>query len=114
MKLQGRQKIMRIYVDEQDKWRGQPLYEALVEKAWTLGLAGATAFRGVLGFGCKSHVQAAGSPDLAEHVPVCVEIVETPENLARMRPAVEEMVKEGLVVVEDVEIMLYRTEGAKA
>jgi PII-like signaling protein len=113
MKLEGRQKIMRIYVDEQDQWKGQPLYEALVEKAWTLGLAGATAFKGIVGFGCKSHVQAASADGPAEHVPVCVEIVESEANLAKLRPALSDMVKIGLVTVETVDVLLYRTEGAK-
>lgn len=113
MKLQGRQKIVRIYVDEHDTWKGQPLFEALVDRAWKLGMAGATAFKGAVGFGCKSHVLAAEAGGPVSHVPVCVEIVDTPEKVAKLRPALEEMITEGLVTIEDVEVVLYRTEGSK-
>src|SRR5438067_13820312 len=110
MKLEGKQKLVRIYVDEHDKWRGQPLYEAIVERAWKLGLAGATAIRGMIGFGCKSHVQAAGDYDATAHRPVTVEIIDAADKIARLKPAIDEMVKEGLVTIQDVEVILYRPE----
>lgn len=113
MKLEGRQKLVRIYVDEQDKWQGRPLYEAIVDRAWKLGIAGATAVKGIVGYGCKSHVHTAKLLDLAENLPICVEIVDTQENWQKLRPALDEMVREGLVTVEDVEVVIYRTEGAK-
>lgn len=113
MKLEGRQKLVRIYVDEQDKWKGQPLYEALVDRAWKLGMAGATAIKGIVGYGCKSHVHTAKLLDLAENLPICVEIVETAEKVDKLMPVLDEMVKEGLVTIEEVNVVLYRTEGAK-
>jgi PII-like signaling protein len=113
MKLEGHQKLVRIFVDEQDKWQGRPLYEAIIDRAWKLGMAGATAMKGIVGYGCKSHVHTAKLLDLAENLPICVEIIDTAANVAKLKPVLDEMVQEGLVTVEDVEVVIYRTEGGK-
>lgn len=108
MPIEGPGKLLTIYLGEQDKWQHQPLYLALVERARKEGLAGATVFRGVAGFGAHSRVHTANLLVLSQDLPVVVQIVDRPEAIDRFRPVIDEMVVEGLVTVQDVDILLYR------
>ena len=99
---------MRIYIGESDRWHHQPLYEAIVLKAREAGLAGATVLRGIMGFGASSHLHTAKILRLSMDLPVLIEIVDTPEKIAGFLPAMDEMVAEGLVTLEDIQILKYR------
>jgi uncharacterized protein len=108
MKISEEGQLLRIFVGESDKWEGKPLYEALVLKAREMGLAGATMLRGLMGYGAASRVHTAKILRLSEDLPVIVEIVDRQEKIASFLPMIDEMVQEGLVTLERVQIILYR------
>ena len=109
MKLEGRGKLLRIYVGESDTWHGKPLYQAIVERARKDGLAGATVLRGIEGFGRTSRLHTARILRLSEDLPVLIEIVDTEERIKSILPVLDEMIAEGLVTLEAVEIVAYRS-----
>jgi uncharacterized protein len=109
VKLEGRGKLLRIFIGESDSWHGKPLYQAIVELAHREGLAGATVIRGIEGFGADSRIHTARILRLSEDLPVVVEIVDTEENISRVLPALDEMVTEGLVTLESVDVIAYRS-----
>ncbi|RTH02630.1 hypothetical protein CSW47_10220 [Thermus scotoductus] len=106
MKLEGRAKLLRIFVGESDRHGGRPLYEAIVLRQ---GLAGATVFKGFMGFGAHSRIHTAKVLQLSEDLPVMIEIVDTEERIRAFLPVLEGMVKEGLVTLEKVEVIRYRS-----
>lgn len=108
MKLPAEGQLLRIFIGEQDKWHGQPLYEAIVHLAKKEGMAGATALKGFLGFGCKSHLHTTKLLRLSEDLPIIIEIVDSEEKIAKFLPRLDEMVKEGLVTLEKAHVILYR------
>lgn len=107
MKIEGDAKALRIFVGESDQWHGQPLYAALVRRAREEGLAGATVTRGVEGFGAHSRIHTARILRLSEDLPMVVEIVDRADRVERFLPLLDEMVTEGLVVIEDVRVLKY-------
>ena len=110
MKLEGEQKLLRIFISEQDRWEGRPLYEAIVDEARALGMAGATAFKGIVGYGASAHVHTAKLLDLSEDLPLCVEIVDSQANVKKLLPRLDAMIKDGLVTIEKVHVALYRVD----
>ncbi|MFZ5991279.1 MAG: DUF190 domain-containing protein [Deinococcota bacterium] len=108
MKLEGEAKLVRIFIGESDRWQGKPLYEAIVLEAKRQGLAGATVFKGVMGFGAHSRIHSAKILQLSEDLPVMIEIVDAEEKVRAFLPALEAMVGEGLVTMERVEVIRYR------
>lgn len=108
MKLEGQGTLLRVYVGESDTWQGRPLYQAIVERFRDEGIAGATVVRGVEGFGASSRIHTARILRLSEDLPLVIEIVDREEQVARVLPLLDEMVTEGLVTMERVEVILYR------
>jgi len=108
MKISEEGQLLRIFIGESDRWEGKPLYEALVLKAREMGLAGATMLRGLMGYGAASRIHTAKILRLSEDLPVIVEIVDSPEKINSFLPVIDEMVQEGLVTLEKVQILLYR------
>ena len=84
MKIPAEGKLLRVFIGEQDKWNGAPLYEAIVALARKEGLAGATVLKGCMGFGCKSHMHTAKILRLSEDLPMIVEIVDSEEKIYRI------------------------------
>jgi PII-like signaling protein len=113
MKLSGSGKLLRIFVGESDRHGAQPLYTAIVEAARKHGLSGATVFKGIEGFGGHSVVHAARVFDLSSDLPVLIEIVDTEERVRTFIPLLDEMVREGLVTLETVEIIHYKSGTSK-
>lgn len=109
MKLEGEAKLLRIFVGESDRHGGRPLYEAIVLEAKRQGLAGATVFKGFMGFGAHSRIHTAKVLQLSEDLPVMIEIVDAEEKIRAFLPVLEGMVKEGLVTLERVEVIRYRS-----
>ena len=109
MKLEGEAKLLRIFVGESDRYGGRPLYEAIVLEAKRRGLAGATVLRGVMGFGAHSRIRTAKILQLSEDLPVMVEIVDTEEKIRGFLPVLDGMIQEGLVTLERVEVIQYRS-----
>jgi len=108
MKIEGEGKLLRIFVGESDRWHGKPLYQAIVERVRKEGLAGATVLRGIEGFGADSRLHTARILRLSEDLPVVIEIVDSAEQIERILPVLDEMVGEGMVTVERVEVIAYR------
>ena len=108
--LDGEQVLMRIFVGEDDRHDSKPLYRALVELFRKEKLAGATVLRGILGFGAKSHLHTAHLLRLSQDLPIVIEVVDTQEHIDRVLPAVDTMVKEGLVTMEKVRVLRYAPE----
>jgi PII-like signaling protein len=108
MKLEGQGKLLRIFVGESDRWHGKPLYQAIVERVRAEGLAGATVVRGIEGFGADSRLHTSRLLRLSEDLPVVIEIVDADEQIDRVLPLLDEMVGEGMVTLERVQIIAYR------
>lgn len=105
--LQGQQTLMRIFIGEQDKYGKQPLYRAIVEMLRAEKLAGATVIRGLAGFGAKSHLHSANLLALSQDLPMVVECVDSREQIDRILPKIDEMIGDGLVTIEKVEVIRY-------
>jgi hypothetical protein len=101
--------LLRIYVGESDRWQGKPLYEAIVLKAREIGVAGATVLRGIMGYGAASRIHTSKILRLSEDLPVVIEIVDNPQIISQLLPEIERMVQEGLVTIENVGVLQYRT-----
>jgi PII-like signaling protein len=101
--------LLRIYVGESDRWQGKPLYEAIVLKAREIGVAGATVLRGIMGYGAASRIHSSKILRLSEDLPVVIEIVDNPQIISQLLPEIERMVQEGLVTIENVGVLQYRT-----
>jgi PII-like signaling protein len=109
MKIEGTGKLLRIFIGESDRHGIAPLYTAIVERARKAGIAGATVFKGIEGYGGHSVVHAARVFDLSSDLPILVEIVDSEERIRAFLPELDGMVREGLVTLETVEIIHYRS-----
>jgi uncharacterized protein len=112
MKLQGPAKRLTILVGETDQWHHKPLYTEIVHRAHAAELAGATVLRGIEGYGASQHVHTTRILSLSEDLPVAVVIVDDAERIAAFLPQLDELITEGLVVIDDVEVIAYRGRGA--
>lgn len=108
-RMEGEGKLLRLFIGESDTWHGKPLYQAIVERVRREGLAGATVIRGIEGFGADSHLHTSRILRLSEDLPVVIEIVDTPERIDRVVPLLDEMVREGMLTLERVQIVSYRS-----
>ena len=113
MDLIGPAKVLKIYIGEADKWHGRPLSTALLHRLREEGMAGATVTRAVEGFGANSRIHTAHILRLSEDLPLVVEVVDRAERIARILPAIDEMVGDGLVTLADVEVVHYRHSSGK-
>jgi PII-like signaling protein len=109
MKIPTEGKLLRVFIGEADRWHGKPLYEAIVEEARRSSLAGATVWKGAMGFGAHSRMHTAKILRLSEDLPVVIEIVDAAEKIeAFVRDHLDQMVQEGLVTLERAEVIMYR------
>jgi PII-like signaling protein len=108
MKLEGTGLLFRIYVGVSDRWDGQPLYEAIVQHLRRRGLAGATVLRGIEGFGANQHLHSTRILSLSEDLPILIEAVDTEEKVRAVLPELDEMLQDGLMTLEKVEVIAYR------
>jgi uncharacterized protein len=112
MKVNEQGVLLRIFIGESDRYEDKRLDEAIVGKARELGLAGATVLRGTEGFGAHSVVHRASLLDMSSDLPIVIEIVDTEDQIQRLLPSLEEMVREGMITMEHVMILLYREDSA--
>ena len=112
MKLAGEGLLVRIFIGESDRWEGASLYEAIVQRAREMGLAGATVLRGVEGFGAHNLIHTARIMRLAEDLPMVIEIVDRKDKIEAFLPELDAMIPEGLVTLEPVQVILYRARDA--
>jgi PII-like signaling protein len=106
-RLTGRARRLTALVGEDDTWHGRPLYTEIVHRAHEAGLAGASVFRGVEGFGASSLIHTTRLLSLSEDLPVAVVIVDTEERVRAFLPQLDELVTEGLVILDECEVIRY-------
>ncbi len=114
MVLPERGKLLRIFIGENDRFRGKPLFEWIVQRAREEGLAGATVLRGIEGFGAHSRLHTAKVLRLSSDLPIVIEIVDTEEKIEAFLPQIDEAIEEGLATLENVEIRFYRSGSSPA
>ena len=100
--------LLRIFIGESDTWHGKPLYEEIVRLVRERGLAGATVLRGIEGFGADSRLHTSRILRLSEDLPIVVEIVDEAERVNAVLPELDEMIGEGLITLERVQVIAYR------
>lgn len=111
MKLFTEARLLRVFIGESNKYEGRPLYQVIVERARQHELAGATVLRGYLGYGANSRIRSVRILRLSEDLPMVVEIVDEPERIANFAAELDEIITEGLMTIEKVEVVIYRHNG---
>jgi PII-like signaling protein len=114
LKREGKAKMMRIYVGENDKWNGKPLYEAIVSGLRSHDIAGATVYRGILGYGANRRIHKDAALSLSHDRPILLSVVDSEEKLKAFMPVLDQMLQQGLVVLSDVDIITYAHDYEKA
>jgi len=107
MKLQGPAERLTIFIGESDQHNHRPLYTEIVERAHNAGLAGATVVRGFEGFGASSRIHTSRILRMSEDLPVIIVIIDEPERIDAFLPVLDELISEGLVVREQIEVVKY-------
>ncbi|MFD6555828.1 DUF190 domain-containing protein [Streptomyces sp. NPDC058398] len=111
-RLTGAALRLTVLIGENDTWHRKPLYAEIVHRAHAAGLAGASVFRGIEGFGASSLVHTSRLLSLSEDLPVAVIVVDTEERVRAFLPELDELVTEGLVVLDPCEVIRYTGRGA--
>ena len=106
--LKGERVLMRIHIGERDKFKGEPLYWAIVQLLRKRHYAGATVTRGIMAFGASSRIHAAKFLELSLDLPIVIECVETQEKIDEILPELDIMVTGGLITLEKVNVIVYR------
>jgi PII-like signaling protein len=106
-KLESTAKIMRILIGEQDRWQDKPLHEALVQALRANDIAGVTVYRGILGYGANRRMHKDSALNLSHDAPMLLTVIDTEEKLRAFFPVLDQMVKQGLVVMSDAEVIKY-------
>ena len=107
MRLEGPALRLTIFIGENDQWHHKPLYTEIVHRAHKMGLAGASVIRGIEGYGASSRIHTQRLLSLAEDLPVAVIIVDVEERIRPFLPLLDELVTEGLVMLDPVEVIRY-------
>ncbi len=103
--IRGAARMMRIYMGESDRHEGEPLYEAIVKRLRLLDIAGATVYRGILGYGAKGHTHKSGLLPFSRDLPIMISVVDTEEKLAKAIGDIEAIMQDGIIVLSDVEVI---------
>jgi uncharacterized protein len=111
MKLEGHQQRLTIYIGESDRHGHTPLATEIVQRAHAAGIAGASVFRGVEGYGASNHIHTTRILSLSDDLPIAIVIVDTSEAIDAFVPQLDELISEGLVVREDIEVVKYVGRG---
>jgi uncharacterized protein len=108
--FKGQRVLMRIHLGERDRFEGKPLYQAIVELLRRRHFAGATVFRGVMGFGASARLHTDRLDVLSLDLPIVVECVETQERIDEILPELDGMIGGGLITLERANVIMYRPE----
>ena len=108
-RFEGERTLMRIHIGESDKWHGKLLYEAIVQLLRTEGFSGVTVLRGVGGYGSTSVYHTEKILRLSQDLPIVLESVEFSERIEQILPKLDEMIGGGLITLEKVRVILYRS-----
>jgi PII-like signaling protein len=101
----GAARLMRIYMGESDRWQGKPLYEAILDRLRSMDIAGATVYRGILGYGAKGHTHKGGRLPFSHDLPVVISVVDSAEKLGEALTGIEAMMEDGVIVLSDVDVI---------
>jgi len=99
--------MLRIHFGEADQWQGKPLHEAIVSKCMELGMAGATVYRGVEGYGASSRIHHSSHWKFSRDAPIMLTVIDKEDQIAKLIPHLDAMVVEGLVAMSSVEVIRY-------
>jgi uncharacterized protein len=99
-------KRIRIFVGEAEEWQGKPLYRAILEQVQRVGAAGATVTRGIEGFGPEQHLTTERLPDIADNLPLQIEIIDSAERIGRLLPLLDAIVQRGTITVTPVQFVV--------
>jgi PII-like signaling protein len=102
---QGHAKLLRVFLGDADKWHDAPLYDAIVKRLVMMDIAGATVYRGILGYGAKGHQHKATFFHPTRDLPIMISVIDTPEKIASAAEAIEGMLEDGLIVISDADIV---------
>ncbi|HLY15667.1 MAG TPA: DUF190 domain-containing protein [Bryobacteraceae bacterium] len=97
--------LLRVFLGEADKWHGEPLYDAIVNKLRMIDIAGATVYRGILGYGAKGHQHKKSFFHPMRDLPIMISVIDSPEKIAAAAEAIEEMLEDGLIVTSSVDMV---------
>ncbi len=98
-------KLLRIFFGEADKWHDEPLYDAIVKKLRMMDIAGATVYRGILGYGAKGHEHKKSFLHVSRDLPIMISVIDIPEKIRAAAEVIEGMLEDGLLVISDVEMV---------
>jgi len=112
--LTGERVLMRIHIGESDRYKGKPLYQQIVEVLRSRHYAGATVFRGIMGFGASSRLHTDRFLELSMDLPIVVECIDTEERIEAIIPELDEMLGGGLITLERVKVILYRGDASRS
>ena len=105
---------MQIFIGDNDRWRGKPLYDAIVESLRTNDLAGVTVYRGICGYGAHRRFHKEKRMSLSQDLPIILSVIDEEAKIRAYLPVLEQMVDEGLVVLADVDVIKYTHRDAAA
>ncbi|WP_163268239.1 DUF190 domain-containing protein [Chelativorans alearense] len=111
MKIPKQAQLLRIFIGEDDRADGRPLYEVIVLRAREMEIAGATVLRGAMGYGHSSRLHTAKILRLSEDLPLVIEIVDSEEKIEAFLPVLETIMTSGLITLEKVQVLQYGTNG---
>jgi PII-like signaling protein len=114
MREQFQAGMLRIHFGEDDKWNGKPLHEAIVSKCQKLGMAGATVYRGIEGYGASTRIHHASHWTFSKDAPIMLSVIDTEEQIAKLIPYLDEMVQDGLIAMSRVEVIRYVRQAGRA
>jgi len=112
--FKGERTLMRIHIGADDRWHGLALHDAIVQLLRAEHFAGATVFRGILGFGASARIHHGSMFRLSGDLPIVIESVETEEKIAAVLPQLDEMLGGGLITLEKVRVIMYRADLPEA
>ncbi|MDD3554430.1 MAG: DUF190 domain-containing protein [Deltaproteobacteria bacterium] len=107
MKLEGKAKMLRVIVSEDDKWEGEPLYEAIVKRFILMDIAGATVYKAVAGYGPHRRFHKKKTLTSTGELPMLITVIDSDENINKVLPILDDMLKEGIVILSDVTVVKY-------
>jgi PII-like signaling protein len=114
LKLEGRAKLMRIYIGEDDKWRDKPLHRALIESLRANDIAGVTIYQGIAGYGANRRLHKEKAFGFSKDKPIMLSVVDSEEKIRAFLPILDDMIGAGLVVLSDVDIIKYTHDYKRA
>ncbi len=98
-------RMLRIFLGEADKWHDEPLYDAIVKRLRMMDIAGATVYRGILGYGAKGHEHKKSFLHVSRDLPIMVSVIDSPEKISAAAEVIEGMLEDGLLVLSDVDMV---------